>query len=156
MTSLKKLLKNKKNRSGYDTENNILYTETDLSEFILSSDPHEYLSSFNKFRIDKDAEDMIKDLKVPSDLKEMCEDLKVCGRREFQELLKLRYKYQVAVERKKAAIKDAKRAEEEANKPEMTQEELEAMVDKELDETIKRVEREKKKAEKKEKAKEAK
>lgn len=156
VTSLKKLLKNKKNRSGYDTETNILYTETDLSEFMLSSDPHEYLSSFNKFRIDKDAEEMIKDLKVPSDLKEMCEDLKVCGRREFQELLKLRYKYQVTVERKKAAIKDAKRAEEEANKPEMTQEELEALVDKELDETIKRVEREKKKAEKKEKVKEAK
>lgn len=38
----------------------------------------------------------------------------------------------------------------------MTQEELEAIVDKELDETIKRVERDKKKAEKKEKAKEVK
>lgn len=54
------------------------------------------------------------------------------------------------------AIKDAKRAEDEANKPEMTQEELEAIVDKELDETIKRVERDKKKADKKEKAKEVK
>ena len=156
VTSLKKLLKYKKNRSGYETETNILYTETDLSEFLLSADPHEYLSSFNKFRIDKDGEDMIKDLKAPSDLTFMCEDLKVCGRREFQELLKLRYKYQVSLERKKMAIKDAKRAEEEANKPEMTQEELEALVDKELDNTIKRVEREKKKAEKKEKVKEQK
>lgn len=63
---------------------------------------------------------MIKDLKAPSDLTEMCDDLKVCGRREFQELLKLRYKYQVSLERKKMAIKDAKKAEEEANKPEMT------------------------------------
>jgi hypothetical protein len=83
VTSLKKLLKFKKNRSGYETETNILYTETDLSEFLLSADPHEYLSSFNKFRIDKESEDMIKDLKAPSDLTEMCDDLKVCGRREF-------------------------------------------------------------------------
>jgi len=68
----------------------------------------------------------------------------------------LRYKYVVSIERKKAAIKDAKKAEEDANRPEMTQEELEAMVDKELDETIKRVEKEKKKVLKKEREKEVK
>lgn len=48
VTSLKKLLTQKRNRSGYETETNILYTETDLTEFILSADPHEYLSGFNK------------------------------------------------------------------------------------------------------------
>ena len=106
--------------------------------------------------MDDAAKDMIKDLKAPSDLEFICQDLKVCGRREFQELLKLRYKYVVSIERKKQAIKDAKKAEEEANKPEMTQEELEAMVDKELDETIKRVEKEKKKALKKERIKDQK
>jgi hypothetical protein len=51
------------------------------------------------------------------------------------------------------AIKEARKAEEEANKPEMTQEELEAVVDKELDATIKRVEKDKKKALKKERVK---
>lgn len=99
---------------------------------------------------------MIKDLKGPSDLEFIIQDLKVCGRREFQELLKLRYKYHVSIERKKVAIKEAQKAEDDANRPEMTQEELEAMVDKELDETIKRVEKEKKKALKKEREKESK
>jgi hypothetical protein len=43
---------------------------------------------------------LIKDLKPPKDLKFICEDLKTCGRREFSELLKLRYKYNVENQRK--------------------------------------------------------
>jgi len=72
-----------------------LYTECDLVDFINSSDPHEYLASFNKFRISDEALEMIKDLKTPKDLQAICEDLKVCGRKEFSDLLKLRYKYNV-------------------------------------------------------------
>lgn len=91
---------------------------------------------------------MIKDLKPPSDLESMCQDLKCCGRRELSELLKLRYKYNVKIERARKSEKEAKKAKEAER--EMTQEEVEAMVDKQLDETIKRVEREKKRALKKE------
>ena len=91
---------------------------------------------------------MIKDLKTPSDLEDMCKDLKCCGRRELSELLKLRYKYNVKIERARKSEKEAKKAAE--GEKEMTQEEVEAMVDKQLDETIKRVEREKKRALKKE------
>lgn len=91
---------------------------------------------------------MIKDLKPPSDLEAMCKDLKCCGRRELSELLKLRYKYNVKIERARKSEKEAKKAAE--GEKEMTQEEVEAMVDKQLDETIKRVEREKKRALKKE------
>lgn len=97
---------------------------------------------------------MIKDLKPPSDLESFCEDLKCCGRRELSELLKLRYKYNVATDRVKKSEKDAKKALEPEK--EITQEELEAMVDKELDETIKRVEREKKRALKKQRVEAAK
>jgi hypothetical protein len=71
---------------------------------------------------------MIADLKPPSDLEEMCKDLKTCGRRELSDLLKLRYKYNVKVERERKSEKEAKKALEPEK--EVTQEEIEAMVDK--------------------------
>jgi hypothetical protein len=146
---LKKLLTNKVNRGGYaDDATQNAFAEIELSEFILSADPHEYLSSFNRIKVDEKGKEMIKDLKPPSDLEQICEDLKCCGRREFSELLKLRYKYNVAIDRARKSEKEAKKAQE--GQKEMTQEELEALVDKELEDTIKRVEKEKKRALKKE------
>ena len=47
MTSLKKLLKQKKNRSGYG-EKEVLYQETDLIDFLEASDPYSFLSNYNK------------------------------------------------------------------------------------------------------------
>jgi hypothetical protein len=43
---------NKKNRSGYEDNKELLYAECDFSDFLNSTDPHEYLSGFNKFRMD--------------------------------------------------------------------------------------------------------
>jgi len=96
---------------------------------------------------------MIKDIKAPKDLDTICQDLKVCGRREFSDLLKLRYKYNVENDRKKKALKAQ---EEDGNKEELTNEQLEQLVDKELEDTLKRVAREKKKQAKKEREREAK
>ena len=45
-------------------------------------------------------------MKVPSDLQQICEDLKVCGRREMGILIKLRHKYQTVVEKMAKAIAD--------------------------------------------------
>jgi len=93
---LKKLLTSKVNRDGFaDDVKQSLYTECDLVDFIHSADPHSYLSSFNKFIISDAAREMIKDIKGPKDLNIMCEDLKLCGRKEFSDLLKLRYSYNV-------------------------------------------------------------
>jgi len=69
ITSLKKLLTNKRNRSGYDHE---LYAECDLMEFLKSNDPHKYLSQFNKFTISDEAREAIKDLKQIRDLETIC------------------------------------------------------------------------------------
>lgn len=107
-------------------------------DFLQSQDPHEYLSGFNKFRIDEAAREVVKGLKGPHDLDDIVTDLKVCGRREFSELLKLRHTYNTQIEKKQKEINAAKRALIPVK--EKTQEELEAEVDKELDETIKRVE----------------
>jgi hypothetical protein len=65
------------------------------------------LSGFNKIRLDPSSLELVKDLKPPKDLDEICEDIKVCGRREFSELLKLRYKYNVEIDRIKKAEKES-------------------------------------------------
>jgi len=154
ITSLKKLLKQKVNRGGYEDGVNQLYAECDIMDFLQSSDPHEYLSGFNKFLINDAAREVVNGLKGPADLDEIVADLKVCGRREFSDLLKLRHAYNLQIERKQREVNAAKRALIPVK--EKTQEELEAEVDKELDETIKRVEREKKRQLKKEREREAK
>mmetsp|Transcript_42071 Transcript_42071/g.64498 ORF Transcript_42071/g.64498 Transcript_42071/m.64498 type:complete len:155 (+) Transcript_42071:593-1057(+) len=116
VTSLKKLLDQKRNRGGYADGIHQLFAECELVDFLTSSEPHEFLSNFNRFKIDDKAKEMIKDLKAPKDLDIICEDLKVCGRREFQELLKLRYKLNISITRKKKEIKELlakERAEKE-------------------------------------------
>jgi len=52
ITSLKKLVEEKKrNRSGYG-DRSVLYQEVDLSDFMESSDPYNYLATFNKVSSD--------------------------------------------------------------------------------------------------------
>jgi AdoMet-dependent rRNA methyltransferase SPB1 len=129
ITSLKRLLTNKVNRDGYadDATQNVFH-EIELSEFLQSADPHEYLSSFNRIKMDAAGLAMIADLKPPGDLESFCMDLKCCGRRELSELLKLRYKFNVATDRAKKSEKEARKALEP--EVEQTQEEIEALVDK--------------------------
>jgi AdoMet-dependent rRNA methyltransferase SPB1 len=111
ITSLKRLLTNKVNRDGYaDDATQNQFMEVELSEFLLSADPHEYLSSFNRIKMDAVGLEMIKDCKPPGDLASFCEDLKCCGRRELSELLKLRYKYNVAIDRARKSEKEARKA----------------------------------------------
>lgn len=141
-TSLKKLLKQKVNRDGYQDGALQLYAECDIMDFLQSADPHEYLTNFNKFLIDESAQKVLSELKRPKDLEIMVQDLKVCGRREYAELLKLKHLYNMSIEKKKQEINQAKR--DAMPVVEKTQEELEAEVDRELEETIQKVEREKK------------
>jgi len=106
ITSLKKLLETKKkHRSGYDRE--ILYQECSFMDFLQSTNPHEFLTNFNKFTLNDEVMKAIENYKPPTDLDIICQDLKVCGRREFSILLKLRYKYNVTIDK---AAKEAKQA----------------------------------------------
>lgn len=97
VTSLKKLLMQKRNRGGYDTEGaGAIYNQCSFMEFLESMEPHDYLATYNKFVLDEESKKAIANIKHVSDLEEICSDLKVCGRREMSELLKIRYKYSVA------------------------------------------------------------
>ena len=72
------------------------------------------MSSYNKFVISRETRENLKSVKLPSDLDQICEDLKVCGRREFSELLKLKYKYSLS----KLPVEEKKDVEEKEMTPE--------------------------------------
>ena len=107
------MLTTKRNRSGFaDDAKQNLFTECDLEDFILSADPHSYLSSFNKFNITATAKEMLKDIKFTNDLEAICSDLKVCGRKEYSDLLKLKYNYGVKIGRAAKEEREARKAGE--------------------------------------------
>jgi len=89
-------------------------------------------------------------VKAPDELDIICEDLKVCGRRELFALLKFRHKYQrlIDIDRKKVKS-DIDKAANAAKQLEKNDSDLEAEQDKELEDTIKRVEKDRKRQDKK-------
>ena len=90
-----------------------------------------------------------KEMKPPTDLQQVCDDLKVCGKRELYNLLKLRHKYQVLLGKEAKERKDEERkARLEAEGPREKESE-EAKLDRELEETITRIEKDKKRQGKK-------
>lgn len=89
--------------------------------------------------IDVKAKEMLethsKVLKPPTDLVETLSDLKVLGRREYANLLRMHHKFQNIV-RNSTVKEESKVATEEVDE--------EAALDKQLEETIKRIEKDKK------------
>jgi len=54
---------------------------------------------------------MTKGIKLPKELDIICDDLKLCGRKEFSDLLKVRYQYNVEKGRKAKEEKEANRVD---------------------------------------------
>lgn len=75
-----------------------------------------YLTGFNKFRITDEVREAIKGMKQPKDLEIICEDIKVCGRREYSDLLKLRLVYVNTIDAKNRSENDKIKAELKAAK----------------------------------------
>ena len=90
-----------------------------------------------------------KELKPPADLATICEDVKVCGKRELYSLLRLRHKYQVLMEREVKEMKAEERKKREAIEGPREETDEDEKLDRELEETIKKIERDKKRQEKK-------
>ena len=101
--------KNKQKDTSFDRE----FAECDFMEFLQAAAPHEYFSGFNRFKLSKETLEAIEGLRLPKDLESMCEDLKTCGRREFSEFLKIRYKYNLRLQNEaKGPEKSAEPAQE--------------------------------------------
>lgn len=159
--------KKRVNRSGYDDEaiaRNFLYVEADFIDCLECQDPFEYLTKFYRVSISVVINSLFsaakpgckalevfaahpKVLKLPDDFKDMIKDLKVCGRREYANLLRLHHKYQNIIRNEKFAKE--KKAKEESKIAEPVDEDAE--LDKQLEATLLRIQKEKKKQEKKEK-----
>ena len=90
-------------------------------------------------------------MKPPNDLQLICDDLKVCGRREYGILIRMRHKFQMLLARALKAHEDAAKKRKELEGGEPPSEDEDAKIDRELEETMKRMEKEKKRAAKKEK-----
>jgi hypothetical protein len=86
-------------------------------------------------------------LKPPKDLPFMIGDIKNCGRRDMQHLLRLRHKYKILMHTIDQAAKDAARPAKEEKV--LTEAEEEAELDKELDKQLAHLDREKKRQAKK-------
>jgi AdoMet-dependent rRNA methyltransferase SPB1 len=97
----------------------------------------------------EDAVEAIKGLKLPKDLEIICDDIKTCGRKELSDLLKLRLNYLNRIEKANRDENDKAREERRAAEGPKTEEQLEAEVDKELEMTIQKLEKNKKRAAKK-------
>jgi hypothetical protein len=80
-------------------------------------------------------------MKPPEDLQLICDDLKVCGRREMGLLIKMRHKYQTITEKIVKAAADEEAAKIKAQEE---SEDEDAKIDRELEETMKRMEKDKK------------
>ena len=134
----------KRKREGYEEGDYLQYKETTASEFIQTADPIAILGSYNKlsFKQPPNGDVALAALdKLPETTQEIrtcCNDLKVLGRRDFKLLLKWRLKVReiFGFSTKKDAKKEEDAAEEVAEVESMddelkTQEELQAMKDRE-------------------------
>ena len=67
-----------------------------------------------QFDIDNEAAQFFKDnpkeMKLPIDLQQICDDLKVCGRREMGILIRLRHKYHSVLEKQAKVLADEEAA----------------------------------------------
>ena len=66
-----------------------------------SADPYDYLSTYNKFRVDERSKEIFKKLAPPDDIEHILSDIKVLGKRELHLILKYRYKYLQTTNRQK-------------------------------------------------------
>lgn len=129
----------------------LLYEDLDLIDFLNSEDPYPMLTNMNKIVLDKEAQRVLEEhattLKPPKDLQFMIDDIKNCGRRDMQHLLRLRHKYKQLMYKIDQDAKEAARPEK-VDKV-LTEEEEQAELDKELDKQLAHLERSKKRQAKK-------
>lgn len=82
--------RNKVNREGYDDDATILFKSASLTDFLNSKEPDRMLATFNAITItSQDEIALIMSLDDGEEIRVLCTDLKVLGRREYKRLLKV-------------------------------------------------------------------
>lgn len=100
-------LETKRNRSGYDTDKQIVHTTATVSEFIKSPNPSDVLATANQLVFDVDAGMYREHPATTPEIIALMEDLKVLGRSDFSQLIrwhkKMRRHNQMLIEEEKRA-----------------------------------------------------
>ncbi|OUC45579.1 ribosomal RNA large subunit methyltransferase J [Trichinella nativa] len=143
--------KQKRKAEGYAEGCDTLYNRVSAGEFITSSDYLEILGGANQLLLD---DPKIADHPATSDeIKQLCEDVKVLGRRELRQLINWRRKLRADFKAQSESLKRQSDANLENNEMDSEAEE-EAKIDAELEEAMKsetKVSKKKRKKEFKEK-----
>ena len=138
INSLKAMFERKKNRSGYNTDT--LFIVKTFKDFIECSNPFKFLFETNKIKIE--TEDCKKYISVinknPKDYELYFDDLQVLGKKEMEELIIWRNKIRTKLNlSRKEILKDKEDEKEKENK--------EKDINEEMDEEIKKYEKQRKK-----------
>lgn len=100
--------KKRVNRDGYEDNVTILHKKVSLTEFLNSKEPDQILASNNEITISgKDEEEFIAAMKDSDELRLSCKDLKVVGRKEFKNLLKIHKIFNAATKKDKEVSADS-------------------------------------------------
>ena len=138
INSLKAMFERKKNRSGYNTDT--LFIVKSFKDFIECSNPFKFLFETNKIKIE--TEDCKKYLNVinknPKDYELYFDDLQVLGKKEMEELIIWRNKIRTKLNLSRKEILKDKEDEKEKEKKEKD-------INEEMDEEIKKYEKQRKK-----------
>ena len=138
INSLKAMFERKKNRSGYNTDT--LFIVKTFKDFIECSNPFKFLFGTNKIKIE--TEDCKKYISVinknPKDYELYFDDLQVLGKKEMEELIIWRNKIRTKLNLSRK--ENIKEKEEEKEK-----EKKEKDINEEMDEEIKKYEKQRKK-----------
>ncbi|KAJ3090834.1 AdoMet-dependent rRNA methyltransferase spb1 [Quaeritorhiza haematococci] len=115
--------KRKRFREGYDEGNYILHTTANVCDFIKNGNFVELLAKSNEFRFDVDEEgkSLAANPLTTDEIKSLCSDLKVLGKKDVKELLKWRQNIRIALgmeKAKKSKDADAEEAGQEKNEDE--------------------------------------
>ena len=85
--------KSKRHRDGYEDNARILFKSCPITTFISAADPITILATHNQFVFDEDDEECRRINALPrttDEIRALCADLKVIGKRDFKELLRWR------------------------------------------------------------------
>ena len=138
INSLKAMFERKKNRSGYNTDT--LFIVKTFKDFIECSNPFKFLFETNKIKIE--TEDCKKYISVinknPKDYELYFDDLQVLGKKEMEELIIWRNKIRTKLNLSRKEILKDKEDEKEKEKKEKD-------INEEMDEEIKKYEKQRKK-----------
>nr|CDS28374.2 rrna methyltransferase 3 [Hymenolepis microstoma] len=107
VSSLLKISKQKKKAEGYEDDK--LYKETLLSEFLNSDDPLRLLAKTNKIIVDR--EELLDNPLTPKFLRNSFEDIQVLGKPDIRAMLNWRRKVLAALEKEKESTMEPKAVE---------------------------------------------